>query len=122
MLLTGPLIQSSQRNEIRLANYRDQEFEVAMVQLQEEVKGLRFYTASGSIFSYRDEKGIQSEFRVSNQVFAKKPNGGHQPLLMNVEKIRVTRQEHALLIEFTFLDGEVRYGKVLIAPPPKPAT
>ncbi len=117
MLLVGPVIQSSQRNQIYLASYQDQEFEVAMVQLQEEMKGLTFYNAASSTFYYKDANGKQAEFRVVNNVFAKTLNTGHQPLVMSVQGIRVTRQTQSLLIRFTFLDGKVRYGKVLIAPP-----
>lgn len=122
LFFTTPLIETTIRAEKQMSSYRDQEFEVGMLQLDYEMRGFVYESNSQAKSSYLDAEGGNAELRVTNQKFIKQYKGGHHPLVMNIRTIYMTKQPHSILIEFHFRDGGTRYAKVLLEPPPKMET
>lgn len=119
LFFTTPLIETTIRAEKQLSSYRDQEFEVGMLQLDYEMRGFVYKENAEALCRYQDLEGKVAEFRITNNKFIKSYNGGHHPLLTRIRTVKMTKQPHSILIEFHFRDGGTRYAKVLLEPPPK---
>lgn len=112
VVLISPIMETSQTLSTKLAQYGDQELEVALIQLEYELSGLDFAEVQGNTVIFYDETGRKAEFKVVNQTFIKRLNSGYHPLLTKVKKMVVEKQESSILLTFTFLDGRVRCGKI----------
>lgn len=122
LFFTTPLIETTIRAEKQMSSYRDQEFEVGMLQLDYETRGFVYQSNQGHYCRYLDSEEEKCDFRVVNSKFIKEYKKGHHPLITNVKNVKMTKQSHSILIEFHFRDGGTRYAKVLLEPPPKMET
>lgn len=112
VVLIAPIMQTSQSLSTELSRYGDQELEVALIQLEYEVAGLRFGEVRKESLYFYDETGRKAEFIVVNQTFIKRLNAGYHPLLTKVASMTAEKRGPSILLTFTFLDGRVRCGKI----------
>lgn len=122
LFFTTPLIETTIRAEKQMSSYRDQEFEVGMLQLDYEMRGFRYSENSQNILRYLDSDGKVVDFRVVSENFVKTYNRGHHPLVTKVTQIYVQKTKTAAMLTFRCKDGRFRYAKVLLEPPPKMET
>lgn len=115
VLMMTPIMTTTQRLSNKLEIYGEQELEVALIQLEYEMEQMTFHHFTSDSFFFCDQEGNQAEFRLVNGTFIKRLNGGYHPLLTKVKQVAVEQVGPSLLVTFTFLDGRVRYGKVIIA-------
>lgn len=115
VVLIAPIMQTSQTLSTELSRYGDQELEVALIQLEYEVAGLRFGEVQRDCVSFYDDTGRKAEFKVVNQTFIKRLNTGYHPLLTKVASMDAEQRGPSILLTFTFLDGRVRCGKIQIS-------
>lgn len=118
MLLLNPRLTHSIKVQEQLNSYRDQEFEIGLLQFSKELQGLNFLANGERVIKfYRDTPTAEIDFKVVNQVFIKRENNGYQPLITKVKGIKVKKNSQSIMIAFTFTDGSKRYGKVPLVPP-----
>lgn len=114
VLMMTPVMTTSQKISSKLERYGEQELEVALIQLEYETEEMTFSRFTPDSFTFYDQEGNQAEFKLVNKTFIKRLKGGYHPLLTRVKEVAVEKVGPSLLVTFTFLDGRVGYGKVLI--------
>lgn len=108
-LATGVIAQSQRINE-HLSRRTHQEFEVFILQLENELQGREYLNCTDHEIILRAPSGASTFINIRNHIIRKVENNGYQPLLTQVEKVYFQEIEQRVLIRVTFLNGEVYEG------------
>lgn len=121
MLLTfSMLIQASRQIIQTVENNRKKEFEIFLLQLENEASVWEFVEVSGNIISFvniTDDKNERMLIRLSNQKINKNSGSttlGNQLLLDQVQTFNVKQQDNTLEIEVVFVDRQTCKGKYIL--------
>jgi competence protein ComGF len=102
-LLFSALIKNTAAVTNRLKNTKEKEWQVFLIQLENELKNCRYETTQENKMIFRNSKKntpVWIEFKLGKIV--KVENGGYQPLLTEVKQAQFTKRKEMVIIDVQF--------------------
>ena len=113
LLLLAGLIQHVHKMEHSLSGYHQLEWEVFLLQLDNELADAKYqWSSSREIWTkVQTNKGIVDlVIKKDGQRIIKKQTGGYQPLLTGVRQFSCQEKNHGVDFVVTFTDGKQKEG------------
>lgn len=113
LLLLAGLIQHAHKMEQSLSGYHQLEWEVFLLQLDNELADAKYqWSSSREIWTkVQANKGIVDlVIKKDGQRIIKKQTGGYQPLLTGVRQFSCQEKNHGVDFVVTFTDGKQKEG------------
>jgi len=113
LLLLSGLIQHAHKMELSLSGYHQLEWEVFLLQLDNELDGAEYVKTTQNEISTRvEDKGTMVPLIIQkvNKRIIKRQSGGNQPLLTGVDQFVCQEKNHGVDFIVTFTDGKKKAG------------
>ncbi|KAF1301925.1 competence type IV pilus minor pilin ComGF [Candidatus Enterococcus willemsii] len=115
LLVIPTMIQQSKRINHHVLGRDDQTWHVFLIQLENKLSEGEFsHIKNNKIYFYkfREKTNVPYECQIElNQTKGElviREDGGYEPILTEVQSLRVIQEVNRVLIEITFLNGEVK--------------
>lgn len=113
LLLLSGLIQHAHKMEQALSGYHQLEWEIFLLQLDNELHEVKYIgTSQTEISTEIESKGKMVPLvikKVNNRII-KRQSGGNQPLLMGVNQFVCQEKNNGVDFVVTFIDGKKKEG------------
>lgn len=113
LLLLSGLIQHAHKMEQVLSGYHQLEWEIFLLQLDNELDDVEYITtAQNEISTKIEDKGKMVPLVILkvNRKIIKRQSGGNQPLLTGVDRFVCQEKNHGVDFIVTFTDGKQKRG------------
>ncbi|MGX7131012.1 MULTISPECIES: competence type IV pilus minor pilin ComGF [Enterococcus] len=117
LLLTNGTIQHHKQLAPLLMRRNRQEFEVFLIQLENELQERTFEKSTATEINFKTHvvdtvpSVIRTTIKVQNEMIIKNENGGYHPLLVDVKKVLFHQTDTGIDIKVWFFNGDINYGK-----------
>lgn len=114
-LLFSTMIQQADRMIQRLDSREEKEWQIFLIQMNQEVMPYQFQMISDNKLIFLDPTDNHVvTIEQSSQVIRKNDRHGYQPLLTEVKSVSFTRVKEQVVISVTFRNGIQKEGRWLI--------
>lgn len=110
LLLLDGLIKHMAKVEQQLTAYHSREWEVGLLQLENELAGLKHSKTEAHRIVLTDGSGSLVKIERANSTVRKNYKNGHQPLFTQVYAFNCREVNHTVEFEVTFNDGMKKKG------------
>lgn len=113
LLLFSSLIQHAHKMEQSLSGYHQLEWEIFLLQLDNEMENVTYKQSSrGEIVGETESEGrtVTVVINTVNKKIVKHQSGGHQPLLTGVKEFVCQENNQGVDFHVTFTDGKQKSG------------
>ncbi|MGM0215482.1 competence type IV pilus minor pilin ComGF [Enterococcus sp. AZ109] len=110
ILLLQGLIKHVAKTEQQLSAYHSREWEVGMLQLENELKGLNYISTEVLRINLQTSSGEDVKIEKVNSTVRKSYKGGHQPLFTQVYSFTCRKVGHTVELNLKFNDGTKKKG------------
>ncbi|MBO1308197.1 prepilin-type N-terminal cleavage/methylation domain-containing protein [Enterococcus sp. 669A] len=110
ILLLHGLIKHISKVEQQLSVYHNREWEVGLLQLENELKGFEYYNTEAHALVLKDNVNNDVRIERINSTVRKSYKGGHQPLFTQVYAFKCRKVGKTVELNVTFNDGTKKKG------------
>lgn len=110
LLLLDGLIKHVAKVEQQLTAYHSREWEVGLLQLENELAGLNYRKTEAHRIVLEDKSKITVKIEKANSTVRKSYKNGHQPLFTRVYAFNCREVNHTVEFDVTFKDGTRKKG------------
>ncbi|MEO1773145.1 competence type IV pilus minor pilin ComGF [Candidatus Enterococcus ferrettii] len=114
LLLLDGLIKHMTKMEQQLTAYHSREWEVGLLQLENELAGFDYSNTEAHRIVLKDKEGSTLKIERANSTVRKNYKNGHQPLFTQVYAFSCQEVDHTVEFDVTFNDGTKKKGTWVI--------